>query len=174
MAMEKINDIIKDTIYDATSINPRLRIAVRAILFNENNQIAYLHIVGCDKFGQRDHLETPGGGVDEGETLEEALKRELSEELGASVDIIKEVGYIDIEYKLLNRIDRENYFICKLNNISSSHQLDYEKELFKGVKWLTMDEALDYLTNKETKLVGSMIHHRERLVLEYIKNNKLV
>ena len=39
-----------------------------------------------------------GGGVDEGETLEEAIKRELKEELNAEVEIIKELGVYDKFY----------------------------------------------------------------------------
>lgn len=40
-----------------------------------------------------------GGGVDDGETLEEAIKRELKEELNVEVDIIKELGVYDKLYK---------------------------------------------------------------------------
>ena len=40
-----------------------------------------------------------GGGVDEGETLEQAIKRELKEELNVEVDIIKELGVYDKLYK---------------------------------------------------------------------------
>lgn len=40
-----------------------------------------------------------GGGVDDGETLEQALKRELMEELNVEVDIIKEIGVYDKLYK---------------------------------------------------------------------------
>ena len=39
-----------------------------------------------------------GGGVEEGETIEEAIKRELMEELGAEVEIIKELGVYDKFY----------------------------------------------------------------------------
>ncbi len=39
-----------------------------------------------------------GGGVEEGETLEEAIKRELMEELNIEVDVIKELGVYDKFY----------------------------------------------------------------------------
>lgn len=40
-----------------------------------------------------------GGGVDEGETLEQALNRELKEELNVEVEIIKELGCFNNMYK---------------------------------------------------------------------------
>lgn len=40
-----------------------------------------------------------GGGVDDGETLEDAIKRELMEELNVEVDVVKELGVYDKLYK---------------------------------------------------------------------------
>lgn len=39
-----------------------------------------------------------GGGVDDGETLEEAIKREILEELNVEVEIIKKLGVYDKLY----------------------------------------------------------------------------
>ena len=39
-----------------------------------------------------------GGGVEDGETLEEAIKREIKEELNIEVDAIKELGVYDKFY----------------------------------------------------------------------------
>ena len=49
-----------------------------------------------------------GGGVDKGETLEQAIRRELREELGVEVEIIKELGVYDKLYKTW-RLDGEEF-----------------------------------------------------------------
>lgn len=49
-----------------------------------------------------------GGGVDKGETLEQAIKRELREELNVEVEIIKELGVYDKFYATW-RLDGEEF-----------------------------------------------------------------
>jgi 8-oxo-dGTP diphosphatase len=43
-------------------------------------------------------INCPEGGIDEGETVEEALKREVKEEVGCDCEILEEVG-MTIEYR---------------------------------------------------------------------------
>lgn len=47
-----------------------------------------------EKNGKTEYM-LPGGGVDEGETLEEAIKREVLEELNIEVEVIGELGIYD-------------------------------------------------------------------------------
>lgn len=53
----------------------------------------------------------PGGGIDPGETPEAAVQREVLEETGFHVSVVKKVG----EYSPLNRLSRYTYvFECHL------------------------------------------------------------
>lgn len=55
----------------------------------------------------------PGGGVDEGEGLEEALKREIQEETGFHIQIRRKCA----EYTPINRLaSLTNVFICQIES----------------------------------------------------------
>ena len=70
---------------------PKKRRAVRAILINEKGEIALLNKA------KKNEYKLVGGGVDEGETLEKALEREILEETGCEIKVIESLGYIEEE-----------------------------------------------------------------------------
>lgn len=56
----------------------RIRRAARAVVLDPDDRILLVRFA----FPAGDVWATPGGGIDEGETAEEAIRRELSEEVG--------------------------------------------------------------------------------------------
>jgi 8-oxo-dGTP pyrophosphatase MutT (NUDIX family) len=165
--MKEIYPIVKDKYYKKASSPFYIRKAVRAFLFKDN-KFCLIHIDGEDKFGKRNHYETPGGGVENGENLITALKREMSEETGFEIDNITEIGKISIEYKLVNRIDEENYFYCEACAKHETHLLEYEKSLFKELNWFTINEAIEMYKKHKTTKCGEMIHERDFNALLYL------
>ena len=105
--------IINDFIYPKSEIK-RIRKTVRAILVNDKKEIGLIHILGKDKFGDRNHYETLGGGVNDNEDLITSLIREVKEEAGYTIKNIKPLGKISIEYFILNRIDEGNFFYAEI------------------------------------------------------------
>jgi ADP-ribose pyrophosphatase YjhB (NUDIX family) len=69
---------------------PDLVSSVRAIVLNENCVLVMNNSNGT-------HI-IPGGRLEEGETHEEALKRELLEEAGAEIKIINHVGFVHLRH----------------------------------------------------------------------------
>lgn len=70
----------------------RLRRAARAVVFGEGGKVYLL------KMSARNYHKLPGGGIDDGEAISEALQRELLEEIGCPASIENEVGEI-VEFR---------------------------------------------------------------------------
>lgn len=75
--------------------------------------------------------EFPGGKIEEGETKEEALVREIKEELNA--DIIVEKFALDLEWQYPNFYLYMSCFECVLES-------DIELLEHMGARWLSLDE----------------------------------
>jgi len=122
----------------------------------------------------------PGGGVDSGESHEQALRREIREECGALlVEFGQGIGSV-IEYNHPEESDFDvfkmtsHYYQCQVGDGFGAQTLDgYERDLgFKPV-WINIDESI--LANKlllDSDKTPEWLK-REIFVLEYIKQNLL-
>ena len=162
--------LVEDFIYPKSEIKIK-RKTVRVILVNDKKEIALLHILGKDKFGDRDHYETIGGGVNVNEDLITSLRREVLEEVGYTIKNIKEIGKIDIEYCLLNRIDEGHFFYAEIDEYKGTSLEEYEKEIFDKVEWFSLS-SIDELYSKEVENVGKMIHKRDHFMINKLKELK--
>ena len=142
------------------------RSIVRGIVYNEKNQIALIHLYGDDKFGHRDYYETPGGGVEKGERLAEALQRELLEELGASIDNIVEIGRVVDFYNLISRRNNNHYFLCHLVEFKEKHWTDMEKRFIQEIVWVDIKKAIDLYKNTPRTNISTLVINRELPILE--------
>lgn len=61
--------------------SPFYRVTLRALIFNDDEEL----LVFRNKEG---HWEIPGGGWEHAESIEQSIQREVSEEIGATVDSI--------------------------------------------------------------------------------------
>jgi len=84
---------------------------VRAIILTERNTLLLIKRIKPGREHQP-YWVAPGGGVEQGESLQDALHRELYEELGAQIDILSH-AFILYHEKVGKRLE-EHFFICGL------------------------------------------------------------
>ena len=70
-----------DDVYPIISYEPyKERQIARGFLLDENNKLSILKISRDDMFGKLTYIESSGGGIDDGENINDAIKREIREE----------------------------------------------------------------------------------------------
>ena len=115
---------------------------VAAVIFDEQGRI----FATQRGYGEwKDWWEFPGGKMESGETLQQALKREIREELDAEIEVGELLRTIDYDYPAFHLTMR--CFKCKL---SESHVTLLEHEAAKwlapselhSVQWLPADEEI--------------------------------
>ncbi|HGJ67607.1 TPA: NUDIX domain-containing protein [bacterium] len=167
----KIIKIISDE--DVININNAIRndedytkrFASRAIVINKDNKIAIMYV---KKYHNH---KLPGGGIEEGEDLINALKREINEEVGCNIEITGEVGEI-IEYK--NEYMQKQTSYCYLGRVVGEIRevnfTDQEKESGFSLLWIDIDIAID-LFKKDNPIdyTARFISRRDLLFLEEAK-----
>ena len=120
-----------------------LRIGVGVIVLNEKNRV----FVGKRKDNPVDKWQMPQGGVNKGEKLIDAMKRELEEETGIkNIKILKEIdGWSEYELpeNLLGKIwngkyrgQKQKWFIMKFIGKKEEINIKTQKPEFLDWKWI--------------------------------------
>ena len=149
------------------------RKAARAIIINEKKEVLMNHLLGDDIFGHRDYYETPGGGVDENETPEQAVIREAQEETGYICRIIDEIGIVDDYYNLINTHNISYYYLLKVVGEGPKNLDQYEKKVIDKVVWADIDSAIKLIEDTVDEPLAILVKRRElpiyKLAKEMIK-----
>lgn len=142
----------------------------RGIVYDEEGYFYFVRAVRDDDFGKAILIETSGGGVEKGEDYLTAIKRELKEELGASVDVICKIGVVSDYYNLIHRHNINNYFLCKVLSFGEKHLMEDEINSFHlSTLKLTYEEALKEYENRSNTKVGRLVANRELPILKRAK-----
>lgn len=167
--MKELNLQLKDTEWPLEYIDHDRKI-VRAIVFDDQENYYFVRAKRDDDFGKATLIETSGGGVEAGEDLETALKRELKEELGAEVEIMHKIGIVSDYYNLIHRHNINNYYLCKITSFGEKHLTRDEIEDFhlSTLRLSYRDAEKEYQKCAETK-IGKLIADRELPVLRRAK-----
>ena len=143
---------------------------VRAIVVDDDGYFYFMRAVRDDDFGVSTLIETSGGGVEPGEDLETAIRRELREELGAEVDVLCKLGVVSDYYNLIHRHNINNYYLCRLRAFGATHMTPEEiGQYHLSTLKLTYDEALREYELRTDSRLGRLIASRELPVLRRAK-----
>jgi 8-oxo-dGTP pyrophosphatase MutT (NUDIX family) len=130
----------------------RVRSSVRVVVLDADDQILLFRAreAGQPRFGL--WWELPGGGIEPGETAEQAAVRELAEETGIAVDVrrvrppnwIRTSTYLRRGRRILQH---EVVVLIRLDgsapDLDTSRQLPDEQEDYIGYAWLRVDEVVE-------------------------------
>ena len=141
-----------------------LRIGVGVIVLNEKNRV----FVGKRKDNPVDKWQMPQGGVNEGEKLIDAMKRELEEETGIkNIKILKEIdgwSKYELPKNLLGKIWRGKYrgqkqkwFIVKFIGDEDEINLKTGKPEFIEWKWLDIENLPGVIVEFKRKVYEDLL-----------------
>lgn len=139
---------------------------VRGIVYDDKGYFYFVRADRDDDFGRAKVIETAGGGVEGGEELSVAIKRELLEELGAEVEVICKIGVVDDYYNLIHRHNINNYYLCRILSFGERHLTEDEiRKWHLSTLKLRFDEAVAEYENNRDSMLGRIITNRELPIL---------
>jgi 8-oxo-dGTP pyrophosphatase MutT (NUDIX family) len=122
---------------------PRLRVAQRAIVLDEADRVLLVRFTS----GDREILLTTGGGVEDGETDDEAIRRELLEEAGLVGFELGPLVWTRTVHAPLDggRWDgqTERFYLVRTASFEPAPRLSWEELRAEGmtaIRWWTLDE----------------------------------
>ena len=141
-----------------------LRLGVGAIVLNNKNRV----FVGKRKDNPVDKWQMPQGGVNKGEKLIDAMRRELEEETGIkNIKILKEIdGWSEYELpeNLLGKIWRGKYrgqkqkwFIVKFLGKDNEINLKTSNHEFIEWKWLDIESLPGVIVEFKKKVYEELL-----------------
>lgn len=125
----------------------KVREAARAIVTDGEGNIAVLHA------SLNHYYKLPGGGVETGESILEALHRECKEEIGCAIEVTGEVGSLT-EYRERFKLKQVSYcYVARVVGDKCEPQFE-QGEIDEGfeVVWVAPEEAYALIIGSEPKV----------------------
>ena len=138
------------------------RLTARAIVKNQDGLYAVMY---SDKFKLH---SLPGGGVEEGEDVLTALRREIYEETGCICDEIKELGIVEENWASLDYTQINYYFVVTTTHTpGENHLTESEQASRTVVQWYTFDEMVQLINEQEfDRVQGKYLKARDVAALK--------
>ncbi|MBP6037751.1 MAG: NUDIX domain-containing protein [Candidatus Saccharimonas sp.] len=148
------------------------RQAARAVLTNQNKQIAVMN------FTKNGSFKLPGGGVDDGEDIVEALHREIEEETGYHITNIKELGVVEEDRYFCGMHQTSYCFTADVTDFVGTKLTEHERSEGMNLRWAqSIDEAISWVKSGNTvdedgSAIGlAMMQLRDSTILDAAREN---
>jgi len=135
-------------------------VRVYGLLINESNQI----LVSDEQSGGRSFSKFPGGGLEYGEGLIDALKREFMEECDAEVEVLSHFYTTDFFEKSSfndSQIISIYYLVKEVGPLKLTYKtkvFDFEPDTLQSFRWIGLDElSEDDVTFRTDKTAVSLL-----------------
>lgn len=139
----------------------RVRVGCRGLVVKDNKIL-----LSCEE--RKNVYMSPGGGLEAGETLEECVMRELSEEAGFKVRPVK--AFVRVKEYAYEVLWENNYFICEIVGECERNLTESEKYNKVSAKWVDIDEAIKIFSDYQSKGTDqASLYLREFTILKMLK-----
>ncbi len=147
------------------------RKGVSALITNSKNEFLLVNLISFEE----KYFAIPGGGVEDGESLEDAVYREIKEELGIDRSFLELIGASNESLKITFKTPKINklgitylgserfFFAFKFTGSDNEIKLDEDEvRFYKWVsfpylnKYLLFDNQLEDTVNKIKELFGEL------------------
>lgn len=138
------------------------RLTARAIVKNRDGLYAVMY---ADKFKLH---SLPGGGMEDGEDVLTALRREVYEETGCTCDVIEELGIVKENRASLDYTQINYYFVVTtIHTPGENHLTEAERANRTVVQWHTFDEMVRLINEQEfDRVQGKYLKARDVIALK--------
>jgi ADP-ribose pyrophosphatase YjhB (NUDIX family) len=131
---------------DVTDVVWKDRPTVKAVIFNEANEIA---LIG-NKIN--DFFLLPGGGVENGESVLDGIVRECQEETGCGIEVQNALGKTE-DFRLRDSKHCISFgYSAKVTSYGTPTLTEDEADIGAYVKWLPLSEAVELFRLQEEKV----------------------
>lgn len=131
----KDSDVFKNPVAEPEEY--KVRPTAKGIVLDSDGKIALL--------SNGEHSLFPGGGVEDGETFEEAFIRECKEEIGCDIEVLRLLGNVyQFRAKGAAKYD-VHFFVGRVIGEKGTPTTTQAGELACVINWLTNDEVLKTL-----------------------------
>ncbi len=170
------NNKNKDSDYYQQQFDEAYRPSVGIVLFNNDGQILI-----AERIEGKNAWQFPQGGIDEGETIEEAVFREMEEEIGTRnaevLGMTDKWFYDDFPPHVIGKFEkqyrgqRQKWVALRFKGKDSDIALDkYKIPEFKNWRWIEIDKAVEYVLHFRGKTYKKILEEFSK----YVKMEKQV